>query len=126
MRVSDGFRRFALDQLSSVPGFRSKAMFGGIGLYADDLFFGILASDVLFFKVGDRNRHDYEAAGSRPFQPYPGRSMSLSYYEVPVAVLEDASMLTAWAERAVGAAKASNAAKAAPKTSAASRTRKHA
>jgi DNA transformation protein and related proteins len=124
MRVSDGVRRFALDQLSGVPGLRAKAMFGGIGLYADDVFFGILAADVLFFKVGDSNRHAYEAAGSKPFKPYPGRSMTMSYYEVPVAVLEDASTLTAWAERAVAAAKALKTVKATPKTLVKSRTRK--
>ena len=67
MRVSAGFREFVLDQLAGVRGLRARAMFGGVGLYAEDVFFGILAADALFFKVDDTNRREYEAAGSSPF-----------------------------------------------------------
>lgn len=107
MRTSDGFRQFVLDQLAHVAGLRPRAMFGAIGLYADDVFFGILASDVLYFKVDDSSRADYEAAGSSAFKPYADRSMTMSYYRVPVAVLEDAHALAQWAARAVGVAKSS-------------------
>jgi DNA transformation protein len=106
MRVSDGFREFALDQLSGVRGLRAKSMFGGIGLFANDLFFGILASDVLYFKVDQSNLADYESARSKPFQPYPGKSMTMSYYAVPIAILESAPELTRWASRSVAVAKA--------------------
>lgn len=81
-------------------------MFGGIGLYADDVFFGILAADVLYFKVDDSSRATYEAAGSKPFRPYADRAMSMSYYAVPVEVLESAPTLVEWARRAVAAAHA--------------------
>ena len=111
MRVSAGFRDFALDQLSGVDGLRAKAMFGGVGLYADDVFFGILAADVLFFKVDDTNRHEYETAGSSPFKPYADRAMTMPYYNVPIAVLEDAVALGEWAARAVKVAKTVKAAK---------------
>ncbi len=80
-------------------------MFGGVGLYTDEIFFGILAADMLFFKVDDTNRREYEAARSSPFSPYPGRAMTMSYYEVPLGVLEDAATLCEWAARAVAAAK---------------------
>ena len=81
-------------------------MFGGVGLYAEDVFFGILAADVLFFKVDDTNRREYETAGSSPFKPYADRAMTMPYYNVPVAVLEDAMALGQWAARAVKVAKA--------------------
>jgi TfoX/Sxy family transcriptional regulator of competence genes len=42
-----------------------------------------------------------------PFKPYADRPMSMSYYRVPVSVLEDASELTAWARAAIQVAKAS-------------------
>ena len=101
MRVSSGFREFVLDQLAALPGIRDRSMFGGVGLYADDLFFGIVASDVLYFKVDDSSRQDYERAGSRPFKPYADRPMTMSYYSVPIAIVEDARTLVAWAKRAV-------------------------
>ena len=107
MRVSSGVREFVLDQLAALPGIRDRAMFGGIGLYADDLFFGILASDVLYFKVDDSNRQDYELAGARPFKPYADRAMTMPYYAVPIEIMEDADTLVKWATRAVDVATAS-------------------
>jgi DNA transformation protein len=106
MRVSDGFREFVLDQLAAVPDLRPRQMFGGVGLYSGEVFFGILAADVLYFKVDDANRSEYEAAGSSAFRPYADRPMTMSYYRVPVAVLEDASALATWAERALAVARA--------------------
>src|SRR5437762_13143030 len=107
MRVSEGFRRFALDQLSAVDGLRAKSMFGGIGLYAEDVFFGILAADVLYFKVDDTNRSDYEAAGSEAFRPYDDRPMTMPYFAVPLEVLEVSPTLVVWAERSIAVARSS-------------------
>jgi DNA transformation protein len=104
MRVSASFREFVLDQLSGVRDLRARAMFGGVGLYAGDAFFGILAADVLYLKVDDTNRAEYEAAGAHPFKPYDDRTGTMSYYDVPVTVLEDAEMLVKWARRSIGVA----------------------
>jgi DNA transformation protein len=107
LRVSSGFRDFVLDQLAGVRGFRAQAMFGGVGLYSGDVFFGILAADVLYFKVGDANRDEYERAGSKPFKPYSDRAMTMPYYNVPTETLEDAESLVTWAGRAIAVARAS-------------------
>ena len=111
MRVSAGFREFVLDQLAGLDGLRARAMFGGVGLYADEVFFGILAADVLFFKVDDTNRREYETAGSSPFKPYADRAMTMPYYNVPGGVLEDAALLGQWAGRAVAVAKSAKSVK---------------
>ena len=100
MPVSAGFRAFVLDQLEGLGGVHARAMFGGLGLYADDLFFGLIDNDTLYLKVDDTNRGDYETAGMLPFKPYPDRPETMSYYQVPAAVLEDAGALVAWARRA--------------------------
>jgi TfoX N-terminal domain len=47
MKSSDRFRDFVLDQLSAIRDVRTRAMFGGIGIYAGDVFFGLIASDVI-------------------------------------------------------------------------------
>jgi DNA transformation protein len=105
LKVSTSFLDFVLDQLQQVAGLRARSMFGGVGLYAEDVFFGIVATDTLFFKVDDRTRPDYEAAGSAPFKPYQEPGITMSYSSVPAAVLEDPSLLTEWASRAVTVAK---------------------
>ena len=101
MRVTDGFRAFVLEQLAGVASVRARAMFGGVGLYAGDVFFGLVAADTLYLKVDASNRGQYETAGMTAFQPYPGKPMTMSYYQVPVRVLEDRGELTAWARASV-------------------------
>ena len=88
LRVSDGFRSFVLDQLEPLGPVVAKSMFGGVGLYCDGVFFGLIALDVLYLKVDATNRGDYEAAGARPFRPFPDRAGTMKYYAVPVDVLE--------------------------------------
>lgn len=111
--VSDGYRAYVLDQLAELGEVTPRSMFGGVGLYRGDVFFGLIARDVLYLKVDDRTRGEYEAAGMRGFQPYPGREkMSTNYYEVPLAVLESADTLAQWARRAVEVAKRAATAKA--------------
>jgi len=104
LRVAPEFRDFVLDQLAGVPRLRPRAMFGGVGLYSGEQFFGIVAADELFFKVDDTNRAAYEAAGSEPFRPVLDRPVSMSYWRVPIEVLEDPSELVVWARDAIRAA----------------------
>ena len=104
MRVSDGFKSFVLDQLEGLGNVTPRSMFGGVGLYRAGVFFGILAADVLYLKVDDGNRPDYEEAGSRPFRPYADRSGTMQYWAVPLDVLESAPELVAWARKAVASA----------------------
>jgi DNA transformation protein len=101
MRVTDGFRAFVLEQLAGVKALRARAMFGGVGLYAGDVFFGLIAADTLYLKVDDSNRAQYADAGMKPFKPYADKAMTMPYYQVPAGVLEDGDELAAWARAAV-------------------------
>ena len=65
LQVTPAFRAFVLDQLTELGEVEPRAMFGGVGLYRRGVFFAILANDVLYFKVDDKTRPAYEAAGSR-------------------------------------------------------------
>jgi len=105
MPVTEQYLDYVVDQLSCIGPIAAKRMFGGVGLYHDGLFFGLIASDVLYFKVDDESRSAYEDVGAKPFQPYGDESYSMSYYEVPVDVLEDIDQLKLWSGRAVAAAR---------------------
>ena len=65
-----------------------------------------MAADELFLKVDDGNRATFEAAGSEPFRPLadPNRPVSMSYFNVPLEVLEDPGELAEWARGAIRAA----------------------
>ena len=106
MGVSDSYKRFVLDQLEELGDVTPRSMFGGVGLYHHDVFFAIVAGDVLYLKVDDATRGDYERAGMGPFRPFPDRrGGTMNYYAVPLDVLENAGELAEWARRAIDVAK---------------------
>jgi DNA transformation protein and related proteins len=115
MPVTDRFTEFVVDQLEACGLITSKRMFGGVGVYADDLFVAILDNDVLYLKVDDSNRGDFERVASGPFRPYGDDSEVMQYYNVPVSVLEDADALTRWAAKAIAVARAKKAGKPKPR-----------
>jgi DNA transformation protein and related proteins len=105
MAVSASFRTFILDQLSRVVSkVRARAMFGGVGIYAGDLFFALIADDTLYFKVDDSNRPDFEQRRMKAFQPYGEGSETMQYYQVPADLLDDPDALRPWAEKSIAVA----------------------
>ena len=112
MAVRRDYRDYVLEQLAELGAVSSRAMFGGVGLYCDEHFFGLIAADTLYLRVDDNNRADYTSRDMRAFRPYADRpQLSITYYEIPAEVLEDASQLAAWAQRSVAAAKTRSAQK---------------
>ncbi len=99
MTVSREFEEYIVGQLEVAGAVRSRRMFGGVGLYIDDAFCGIIGADSgrLYLRVDDSNRSDYEREAMEPFQTPKG---TMSYYTVPEHVIEDANLLRAWALKA--------------------------
>jgi len=111
--MSQSFRDFALEQLRRIrPDIRHRSMFGGTGIYAGDLFFALIDSDTMYFKVDDTTRPAFEARGLSPFQPYGPEGGVMQYYEVPEDLLEDPDALSPWVVAAVGVAARKRTAKA--------------
>jgi DNA transformation protein len=98
--VSDEFLEYVVDQLSTWGEVRAKRMFGGAGLFYQGKMFGLIADDVVYLKVSDSNRGDFDQAGAKPFQPYKNKKTTMPYYEIPSEVLEDRDELARWAEKA--------------------------
>ncbi len=107
MAVSPAFSTHVTDLLKGFGAFGLRRMFGGAGLFRDDLMFGLIADDTLYFKVDDENRPDFEAQGMRPFT-YQVKSRNsrsvMAYFQVPPDLLEEPGELVAWAEKAYAAA----------------------
>ena len=104
MPISSSYKTWVLEQLSTVRPVTGKAMFGGLGIYAEGLFFALADDDRLYFKVDDTTRPAFAEAGMGPFDPFKdGRTME-GYYEVPGEVLEDDFVLSVWMDRAMAVA----------------------
>jgi DNA transformation protein len=105
MPVSSDFRDFVLEQLGRVAPVTSRRMFGGVGIYANGIFFALIDDDIVYFKADDETRTDFLAAGSKAFAPYDDERHSMNYYELPPDVLEDEEALTNWMHKSLGAAR---------------------
>lgn len=109
MTISGELRDYVIERLQAA-GFevRSRPMFGGVGIYLDEWFCALIApgENTLYFKTDDSNRSDYEQAGSKQFRPQKGRTVVMSYYQVPEEVIEDDDALRVWARKARAAAMA--------------------
>lgn len=122
MAVSDDFLNFVLEQLAGLGRVRSRRMFGAVGLYADELFFGLIDDNALYLKVDDLSRGEYVSRGMGAFRPFPDRpDYSMSYYQVPADVIEDGEELVAWARTAARVAAAAPLRKKSVKTKQTSR-----
>jgi DNA transformation protein len=107
MAVSEGYLNYVLEQLSGLGRVTPRRMFGGVGLYHGERFFGVVFRDTLYLKVDDANRSDYETRGMDRFRPYADKPhLSMTYYAAPADILEDAEECTLWARRSVAAASA--------------------
>lgn len=102
MPVTENYLDYVIDLLDEAGPVEARRMFGGAGLYLNGLFFGLIADDVLYFKVDESNRGDYEKAGRDPFSPFG--TYSMGYYRVPVGVMEDSRKLKEWAQKSLSAA----------------------
>jgi DNA transformation protein len=103
--VTPTFQAFVLEQLGRItPAPRAKPMFGGVGIYAGERFFALIADDVLYLKADDVTRAEFVAAGMPPFRPFGPDAQIMQYYAVSADVLEDAEALEPWVTRALAAA----------------------
>ncbi len=99
------FVNFLLEQLSPVGPVRARGMFGGHGIYVQDLMCGLVADDTLYLKVDDGNRVFFEQLDLPPFTyEKNGKSFAMSYYMAPPDAVEDSEQLCQIVQQAVAAA----------------------
>jgi DNA transformation protein len=98
---------FVLERLQPLPA-RAKAMFGGVGLYLDGRYFGLVNDGRVYFRTDDNSRAAYVDRGMPAFQPKNrprGPRTVDRNFEVPPDVLADQDQLRAWAQRAASASR---------------------
>lgn len=101
MAVSDAFVESVLKKLRPLGMVFARRMFGGVGLYAGEQFFGILYKDRLYFKVTTANIAEYQKVKMNPFKPFKDKPLTLKYYEVPANVQRNSLLLRKWAAKAI-------------------------
>ena len=118
MGASEGFKAFIKDQLDAFGPVRIRNMFGGAGVYAGDVMFALIAADTLYLKADETTKAAFEEDGMKPFvyAAKGGKSVAMSYWEVPPRLLEEPGELAEWAREAHRVACAAKRAPAKSKT----------
>ena len=84
---------------------RTRRMFGGYGVYRDDLMFGLVADDVLYLKADRQSADAFSGLGLARFEyEKNGKKVKMSYYAAPEAIFDDPEQARVWAARAFEAA----------------------
>ncbi len=106
-----GFVAHCLELLATAGAARSRRMFGGHGLYVDDLFVGIVIGDRLYLKADAASQPAFAAEGCEPFMyDGGGKKVTLGYWSAPPEAMESPALMLPWARRALQAALAARAA----------------
>ncbi len=112
MSASEGFVELLKDSMRGLGPVSVRRMFGGAGIYADGVMFGLIADDTLYLKADEKTKRDFEAEGLGPFvYEGGGRTIAMSYWGIPERLLDDPDEMVAWARTAFGVAQRAAAAK---------------
>lgn len=105
-----------MELLSALGKPRSRRMFGGHGLYVDDLFIALIADDTLFLKADDQAFAAFAQAGCRPFTytGSNGQRTVMAYWSAPDDAMESPAQMLPWARLAMASALRAAAARRPP------------
>ena len=101
--MRDEFRDWCCELLAPLGTVRTRRMFGGHGLYVDEVFIALIAAEQLYLKVDGDSRPQFAAAGCAPFEylSAKGRRAVLSYHAAPAGAMESPALMAPWARLAV-------------------------
>jgi len=109
----DALLDHCLELLSAVGRPRSRRMFGGHGLYVDDLFVALIAFDRLYLKA-DADIADVQVKSANlvyVFAKKGGETTVLGYWTAPEEAMDSPDAMAPWARMAMAAALRAAAAK---------------
>jgi DNA transformation protein len=103
--MSSAFIDYLTETLAPLGTVRSKRMFGGVGVYINELFCAIIVDDCLYFKGDDDNEAEFAAAACPPFTyDKEGISYAMRYYRVPDEAMDEPEQMRHWARLGLAAA----------------------
>ena len=86
-----------------------RRMFGGAGLYADGVMFGLVSGGQIYLKADAATAPGFEREGCGPFEygTKTGKRAIMSYWRLPDRLYDDTDELAQWARQAVAVARQS-------------------
>ena len=90
-----------MDKLAPHGPIKSRAMFGGYGIYYKEVIFALIVEGELYFRIDDETKSNYEKYQSKLFT-YDGKSKKviMPYMTLPAAVFKNPQLLKSYIEEA--------------------------
>ena len=105
MASGNEFANYCAELFAALGPVRVRRMFGGHGIYVDDLFVAIVSAESLYLKADLQCASAFEKAGGTRFTyEGKGRSVSLQYWTPPAPALDSPALMEPWARLALAAA----------------------
>ncbi len=113
MAISKEFLDHVTEMLEVFGPVEVKRMFGGAGIFRDNLMFILIVEETLCFKVDENNAPDFDAENLEPFtyDTKKGERTIHGLRLAPERCLEDPHEMAEWATKAFDAALKADAAK---------------
>ena len=108
------FVQHVVETMRDFGAVRTKAMFGGWGIWRDEVFFALIVDDTLFLKTDAETLPVFRARGLEPFvfeKTQTGEKVTTSYVQAPEEALDSPAEMLEWARLAYAAALRSGAKK---------------
>ena len=101
MKRYSEYLNYIMECMAFLRGLRVRGMFGGYGLYQNDLIFAIVVNDVLYLKSDAAIKNEFIRRGLQPFTyTVQDRSVTMQYYEAPPDVFEQPKVMHQWTQKA--------------------------
>lgn len=90
-----------MEKLSPHGPIKSRAMFGGYGIYFKEVIFAVIAEGELYFRIDDETQSSYEKYRSK-FFTYEGKNKKviMPYMTLPEIVFKNPKLLKTYIEQA--------------------------
>jgi DNA transformation protein len=83
-----------------------RRMFGGAGIYSDDVMFALVSDGVIYLKADEHTRPSFAAEGLGPFTYGKAeKRVVMSYWRMPDRLYDDPEELARWAAEALAVAR---------------------
>ena len=108
--INKEFVSYVVDLMQSIGPVRAKSMFGGYGLFLDELMFALIANNTLYLKVDKNTEKEFKNRGLEIFtynkkgKDASCKTITMSYYQAPEETLDDSEEMNLWANKAYNVA----------------------
>jgi len=108
--VENEFVSYVVDLMQSIGPVHAKSMFGGHGIFLDELMFALVADNILYLKVDKDSEKEFKDRGLEVFtynkkgKDASCKAITMPYYQAPEETLEDSEEMNLWANKAYSVA----------------------